>query len=154
MIRTTSSMEKATFVSTFLSKLTFSCQNDYCPCSPELESKRTKSSWQYGNMVRTTVSIVRSTLAKLFSLWINIFLVKMTIVPEVWSWSLRGQRSSWQHGNMIRTTVLIVGASWHFLSQDDACPLSLELESRRTKIVLTAWRHDQDNCLNGRSNFC
>ena len=41
-----------------------------------------------------------------------------------------------------------------FSCQDDRCPWSLELESMKTKIILTAWQHDQDNCLNGRSNFC
>ena len=70
-----------------------------------------RSSWQLGNMNRTTVSMVETTFAKHLNLIIVIFLVKVSQVHEVWSWSLRGHKPSWQLGNMFRTTVSMVGTT-------------------------------------------
>ena len=139
MFRTTGSMVRATLVSTFLSKLTFSCQDDYCPCRLELESKRTKiilTAWQH---VQDTVTMLGTTFAKHLSLQIDIFLSR-------WPLSLKsGVQEDKDHpdsmatcsGQLSQCSEQLLPSTCLskliFSCQDDHCPWSLELESKEDK---------------------
>ena len=74
-----------------------------------------------------------------------IFPIRISPIHKVWRWSLGGQGHpdrSWDVQDtylhcMINFCSALVSPKCHFTCQDDPNPQSLELESRRTGVILT-----------------